>query len=217
MTTTSERMAIGCPHCGKTFRPKAEAAGRKTKCPQCQETFRIPRAGESPDPTADPPLAILIGTPATVEAETVEDESQFDGVDIEIDAPIPAPALATPAIEPEPEPMPLRMPQRNYARDGWLSLGLALSKLAMALAALGLILAALWVVLLMMAAFGSGSSGNATTDAEVAGRVLAFLVGIVPGLSGVIASAMLGAIGAAGYATSRRSSEFLGWGWGVVR
>ncbi len=34
-------MPIECPHCGKSMRAPDSAAGRRVKCPRCQEAFRV--------------------------------------------------------------------------------------------------------------------------------------------------------------------------------
>jgi hypothetical protein len=38
----AEQPAITCPHCEKTFRPKADIGGRRIKCPFCTEPFVVP-------------------------------------------------------------------------------------------------------------------------------------------------------------------------------
>jgi predicted Zn finger-like uncharacterized protein len=30
-----------CPHCGKSIRAADTAAGKKVRCPECQEAFRV--------------------------------------------------------------------------------------------------------------------------------------------------------------------------------
>jgi len=41
-------IAVECPHCGKQLRVKEELAGRKGKCPQCQQTFQVTEAKTVP-------------------------------------------------------------------------------------------------------------------------------------------------------------------------
>lgn len=41
-------IAVECPHCGKQLRVKEELAGRKGKCPQCQQTFEVTEAKSVP-------------------------------------------------------------------------------------------------------------------------------------------------------------------------
>ena len=50
-------IAVDCPHCGKRLHFKAELAGRKGKCPQCQKVFEVSPPGgplaASPPQTSD--------------------------------------------------------------------------------------------------------------------------------------------------------------------
>lgn len=40
---------FNCPHCGKNLSSKEESAGRRTKCPKCSNSFRIPLPIDVPD------------------------------------------------------------------------------------------------------------------------------------------------------------------------
>ncbi len=36
-----EKIETRCPHCGAGFQVKAEALGRRVKCPKCSEVFLV--------------------------------------------------------------------------------------------------------------------------------------------------------------------------------
>jgi DNA-directed RNA polymerase subunit RPC12/RpoP len=49
-------IAFACPKCSKPFRVSADKAGKKTKCPQCQEPLLVPRmdaAAAAPPATSE--------------------------------------------------------------------------------------------------------------------------------------------------------------------
>ena len=53
--TWEKSMTIQCPYCGKTLNVKPESAGKKGRCPACQQIIEIPRAEEAqPAPPAAP-------------------------------------------------------------------------------------------------------------------------------------------------------------------
>ena len=85
-------MAItaACPKCGKKSRFKDEAAGRRLKCPKCQQAVDVPEPDLSP-------LTAIVTDP--------EDVAQLDpaGPDVpapQSPAPAPAPAATAPAEPP---------------------------------------------------------------------------------------------------------------------
>ncbi len=76
---------FSCNHCGKKLRVPDDFAGKKAKCPQCQEVVSIP-AADAPDPFAGAPSDPLggggepnpfegIGSP-----DTPQQSSPFEGI-----------------------------------------------------------------------------------------------------------------------------------------
>src|SRR5436190_16191084 len=45
-------LKFSCPHCRKAIRVKEELAGKKAKCPACQQVLTIPTVARSTSPTA---------------------------------------------------------------------------------------------------------------------------------------------------------------------
>lgn len=52
-TPTEAKFACACPHCGKSLRVPASAAGRRAKCPRCGEAFEISAPPADADPAAE--------------------------------------------------------------------------------------------------------------------------------------------------------------------
>jgi DNA-directed RNA polymerase subunit RPC12/RpoP len=44
-------LVVTCPECEKKFRPKADVAGKKIKCPYCKAPFVVPGAAKAAAPT----------------------------------------------------------------------------------------------------------------------------------------------------------------------
>lgn len=64
-------MNIQCPHCGKTLSVKPESAGKKGRCPACQQIFEIPPTdAEQPAPSAAPVSPAMEESIDTDNAET---------------------------------------------------------------------------------------------------------------------------------------------------
>src|SRR5438128_860889 len=60
-----------CPHCKKALKVKDELAGRKAKCPSCQQILTIPKAvATAADPGKPPSTAAGKPAPANAPAAT---------------------------------------------------------------------------------------------------------------------------------------------------
>lgn len=49
-------ISFQCSHCGRTLRAPDDAAGKKVRCPKCQEVTRIPQAEVEAEPVAIPAI-----------------------------------------------------------------------------------------------------------------------------------------------------------------
>ncbi len=47
----SDRIIANCKFCGKEFRMRSSAAGRKARCSNCGEVFHVPKVSNSLDDT----------------------------------------------------------------------------------------------------------------------------------------------------------------------
>lgn len=63
-------MTIQCPYCGKTLSVKPESAGKKGRCPACQEIIEIPRADV--DQPAPPVSPVSLDMEESINADNVE-------------------------------------------------------------------------------------------------------------------------------------------------
>src|SRR4051794_3736104 len=101
-------LQVPCPHCGAKLKAPDNAAGKKVKCKQCGQGFRIPgvplagSAGDDDIPMADlvedvpappPPAKPVAALPSA-------DPFDFSKPAAKADAPAPKPAAPVPAAPP---------------------------------------------------------------------------------------------------------------------
>src|SRR5688572_7347174 len=93
---------VPCPHCGAKLKAPDNATGKKVKCKQCNQGFRIPgTAAASPIGDDDIPVADLVEEPPSPPppakpAATLPSADPFDFGKPAAKAPAPAPKPAAP-------------------------------------------------------------------------------------------------------------------------
>ncbi len=101
-------IAVTCPSCGLTVKVRAEAAGKKGKCPRCEGPIRVPAASQEPgQPQAEPGLPVVSVSGRTA-AATAGRPVLVVGVVLGVVGPSlwnPAPPVADPR-PPEQRPRP---------------------------------------------------------------------------------------------------------------
>ena len=87
-------LTFSCPHCAKALRVKDELAGKKTKCPGCQQVFAVPASSESLTAARSPAgkiSAVSVASHDLAEEQTIPPR----------DAPPPALGADAPTTPPE--------------------------------------------------------------------------------------------------------------------
>ena len=69
-------LSVACDHCGSRFRASEEYAGRKAKCPKCQNVFRLPEAAAPTLPTFVSPVTDDIPRHVVAVAPPVSSETK---------------------------------------------------------------------------------------------------------------------------------------------
>jgi hypothetical protein len=64
-------IAVECPKCGKSYSVPASSAGKRGKCKECQTTFRVPDAPETPKPAKAKPKRKAAESPSEVASDSL--------------------------------------------------------------------------------------------------------------------------------------------------
>ena len=110
MNADSERIKVSCPHCEKTLVMKAELAGRRVKCPQCQTPFTAsasgavaeaaPKSAPKPKPAATPAAVGLAASPVATRPPSAGQRS-----------------WKPPVVEDDDTPSPVKKPKKKKSRS----------------------------------------------------------------------------------------------------
>jgi serine/threonine protein kinase/Leucine-rich repeat (LRR) protein len=78
-TASEPRLVFACPNCSKSLKVKTELAGRKVKCPGCQQPFRVPSAPEDIKQRSEPVAQPGSMETVSLEAKNLPATSTVDG------------------------------------------------------------------------------------------------------------------------------------------